>query len=59
MNTNTKNGTGTTGLIKGIDKYVTQMFGGYKKIEYSGWRNAPNMYRTKNKQPLLTLCNQV
>jgi hypothetical protein len=51
MNTNTINGTGTVGLIRGIDKYVTEVWGGYKKLEYSGWRKSPKKYRSMLDKP--------
>ena len=54
MNTNTKNGTGTTGLIRGIDKYATEIWGGYEKLEYSGWRKSPSKYRSAFDKPTIT-----
>ncbi|MGD8913159.1 MAG: hypothetical protein PVI97_07950 [Candidatus Thiodiazotropha sp.] len=53
MNTNTKNGTGTTGLIRGVERYVKEVFGGYRELKYSGWRNAPKEYRSIFKQPTI------
>jgi hypothetical protein len=53
MNTNTMKGTGATGLIRGVDRYVKEVFGGYKELKYSGWGNAPKEYRSTLKQPTI------
>ena len=53
MNTNTKDGTGTTGLIRGIVRYVEEEFGGYRTIQYSGWRKVPKKYRLNTGAPTL------
>ncbi|MEJ2609083.1 MAG: hypothetical protein P8179_03125 [Candidatus Thiodiazotropha sp.] len=54
MNTSAENGTGTGGLIRGIDKYVTEVFGRYRKLEYSGWKKCPNKYHSIIKIPTLS-----
>ncbi|MCP4343927.1 MAG: hypothetical protein GY795_00175 [Desulfobacterales bacterium] len=51
MNTSLKNGTGTTGVLRGVDKISEEFFGGYKKLEYQGWRKHPESYSTGVKLP--------
>jgi hypothetical protein len=53
MDTNNLKGTGTYRLIKGVDRYVKEVFGGYRELKYSGWRNAPEEYRSILKQPTI------
>ena len=51
MNTSLKNGTGTTGVLKGVDKIAKEWFGGYSKLEYQGWRKHPKKFSTGLKVP--------
>jgi len=51
MNTSLKNGTGTTGVLRGVEKISTELFGGYKKLEYEGWRKHPKSYSSGVKVP--------
>ncbi|WP_199609588.1 hypothetical protein [Flocculibacter collagenilyticus] len=51
MNTSLKNGTGTSGVLKGVAKISNELFGGYKKLEYEGWRKHPKKYSLGIKQP--------
>ncbi|MCG8009723.1 MAG: peptidase C39 family protein [Candidatus Thiodiazotropha lotti] len=46
MNTSLKNGTGTTGVLRGVDKIAKELFGGYSKLEYQGWRKHASKYST-------------
>lgn len=46
MNTSLKNGTGVTGIIRGIAMISKVLFGGYKVLEYEGWRKHPKRYST-------------
>ncbi|MPY26585.1 hypothetical protein [Shewanella sp. YLB-07] len=46
MNTHLKNGTGTSGFLKGIDKISRELFGHYSKLEYQGWRKHPPSFST-------------
>ena len=38
MNTNLQNGTGTTGVLNGVDRIARELFGSYERLEYQGWR---------------------
>ena len=51
MNTSLKNGTGTTGVLKGVDRISRELFGGYLNLEYEGWRKHPKKYSRGIKQP--------
>lgn len=51
MGTNEDTGTSATGILKGVDRYITEVFGSYEKLEYSGWRKAPVYYRLENERP--------
>ena len=53
MNTSLKNGTGTTGVLRGADKLAKEMFGGYAQLEYQGWRKHPAQYSRGVKVPRL------
>jgi hypothetical protein len=53
MNTSLKNGTGTTGVLRGADKLAIEMFGGYAQLEYQGWRKHPSQYSRSQKVPQL------
>jgi hypothetical protein len=54
MNTKKRNGTGTAGLIRGVEKYVVEKWGGYKTLIYSGWRKCPEKYRATIDKPTIT-----
>lgn len=51
MNTDLKIGTGTSELIRGVDRFVDEEFGGYKTLSYQGWRKHPSSYSTGVKVP--------
>jgi len=51
MNTSLKNGTGTTGVLRGVNRIAKELFGGYKTLEYQGWRKHPKNYSTGIKLP--------
>ena len=34
MNTSLQNGTGTTGVLNGVDRIAHELFGSYKRLEY-------------------------
>lgn len=53
MKTSLQNGTGTAGLLRGVDKIVRELFGGYARLEYQGWRKHPRQYSTQVKVPQL------
>jgi hypothetical protein len=53
MNTSLKNGTGTTGVLNGVDKIAVEFFGGYSSLEYQGWRKHPGRFSTGVKVPEL------
>ena len=33
------------GVLHGLKKYVTELHGGYQRLEYAGWRDVPEKYR--------------
>jgi hypothetical protein len=51
MNTSLKNGTGTSGVLRGVDKVAKELFGGYKTLDYQGWRKHPESYSSGSKVP--------
>mgnify|MGYP001098765619 FL=1 len=53
MNTSLKNGTGTKGLLVGIDKYIRAKGYEYRSLRYQGWRYHPKQYSTGIKIPAL------
>ena len=54
MNTDVKIGTGTSELIRGVDRYVKEEFGGYRLLLYQGWRKHPSDHSTNS--VLVGLC---
>ncbi|MCG7991227.1 MAG: peptidase C39 family protein [Candidatus Thiodiazotropha lotti] len=54
MNTSLKNGTGTTGVLRGVNRIAEELFGGYSKLEYQGWRKHPAKYSTGIVRPEIT-----
>ncbi|MES9851035.1 MAG: hypothetical protein ABW170_04300 [Candidatus Thiodiazotropha sp. L084R] len=44
MNTSLRNGTGTSGVLRGVDKISRELFGGFKTLIYQGWRKHPKSY---------------
>ncbi len=50
MNTGMR-GTGTTGVLNGVNKIAVELFGGYSKLEYQGWRKHPEKYSRGVKIP--------
>ena len=51
MNTSLKNGTGTTGVLRGVERISKALFGGYEYLEYEGWRKHPTSYSRGVKRP--------
>lgn len=51
MNTSLVNGTGTTGVLRGVNRIASEMFGGYRLLEYQGWRKHPKKYSTGSRLP--------
>lgn len=51
MNTSLINGTGTTGVLRGVEKISEELFGGYKELEYEGWRKHPQFFSKGVKIP--------
>ncbi|MGL1958357.1 MAG: hypothetical protein OCD00_13680 [Colwellia sp.] len=51
MNTSLKNGTGTSGVLVGVSKVSKEIFGGYRHLEYQGWRKHPSEYSNDTKHP--------
>ena len=53
MNTSLQNGTGTAGLMNGIDRIARELFKSYKRLEYQGWRKHPKRFSSAIKTPQL------
>lgn len=51
MNTDIGRGTNVTMLLTGVDRLTTELFGGYKTLEYEGWRSHPVKFSNGNKVP--------
>ncbi|MFK8028815.1 MAG: hypothetical protein AB8G18_01130 [Gammaproteobacteria bacterium] len=51
MNTSLKNGTGTTGVLRGVERISEELFGRYKELTYEGWRVHPKSYSSGLKRP--------
>ena len=52
MSTSLVDGTGTTQVIKGVQKYANQKWPNYHRLEYSGWRKCPNDSKVAEKPTL-------
>ena len=53
MATHLRDGTQTTGILQGIDRYVSDVIGGYKRLQYQGWQFHPKRFSTRIKLPQL------
>lgn len=53
MNTDLRIGTGSSELLRGVDRYVAEHFGDYRTLSYQGWRRHPAQYSTGIKVPEL------
>ncbi|MEW8367256.1 MAG: hypothetical protein AB2700_13500, partial [Candidatus Thiodiazotropha taylori] len=51
MSTSLVNGTGTTGVLRGVNRIANEMFGGYRILEYQGWRKHPKKYSAGSRLP--------
>ena len=51
MNTSLKNGTGVSGVTRGVAKISKELFRGYKRLEYEGWKKHPKQYSTGARYP--------
>jgi len=51
MNTSLKNGTGTSGMLRGIENFSQEWLGGLEHIEYRGWRKHPKRYSKGQQVP--------
>ncbi|MEM8723417.1 MAG: hypothetical protein AAGE84_29730 [Cyanobacteria bacterium P01_G01_bin.39] len=51
MNTNLQNGTGTTGVLNGVDRIARELFGSYERLEYQGWRKHPSRFLSTSRIP--------
>jgi hypothetical protein len=51
MNTNILNGTGASGVLRGVAKISKELFGGYEELEYAGWRQHPKQFSKDVKVP--------
>lgn len=46
MNTDVWRGTTTGDLLRGVDVFAMELFGGYRRLEYQGWKKHPMQYST-------------
>ena len=53
MNTSLKNGTGTSGVLRGVHRYVNEHLGGYRTLSYQGWRKHPAKFGTGTRVPTI------
>ena len=51
MNTDLCKGTSTSDLLNGVDAIAMDMFGGYRSLEYQGWKKHPVKYSTRTRLP--------
>jgi hypothetical protein len=51
MNTDIWKGTTTSNLLRGVDAIARDLFGGYRSLEYQGWKNHPVQFSTGTKVP--------
>jgi hypothetical protein len=51
MNTDIKRGTRVSRLLRGIARITRELFGGYKTLEYEGWRLHPRRFSSGNRVP--------
>lgn len=51
MNTSLINGTGTTGVLRGVERISSELFGTYKELKYEGWRKHPASYSSGVRVP--------
>lgn len=51
MNTNVWKGTRTRDLLNGVHAIAMDLFGGYRSIEYQGWKKHPMQYSTGTRVP--------
>jgi len=54
MNTDLRIGTGTSELLRGVDRYLKEQFGGYRTLSYQGWRRHPRDYSANVRLPTLS-----
>lgn len=50
MNTRITNGTDVGGVMRGVKKYALERWGGFKTLEYSGWRKVPSEFKNHRQQ---------
>lgn len=58
MGTSLVNGTGTMGMLKGIERMSNELFGGYKTLLYQGWRIHQDEFATGVRTPQLSWLRQ-
>jgi hypothetical protein len=51
MNTDVWRGTTTNDLLRGVDAIARYLFGGYRSLEYQGWKTHPIQYSTGTRVP--------
>ena len=54
MKTSLKDGTGTSGVLRGVHRYATETFGEYQSLLYQGWRKHPATFSTGIRVPTLS-----
>lgn len=58
MNTNLKIGTGTSELLRGVDRFVRERFGAYQALTYQGWRKHPERFSDNRKVPTIAFMSR-
>ena len=53
MGTDLRIGTGTSELLRGVDRYLLEQHGGYPTLSYQGWRKHPRDYSANVRVPTL------
>ena len=51
MNTDLNIGTGTHGVMNGVSDYAMHHLGGYKTLDYEGWRSHPERFQSTTNIP--------
>ena len=58
MNTNVWKGTGTAGVLNGVDVIANELFGDYRGLEYQGWKKHPRRFASGESIPNINWIKQ-
>ena len=53
MNTSLEDGSGTSDILRGVDRLARELFDGYASLSYQGWRKHPRSFSTGIEEPQL------